>query len=334
MTVRKVNWVFLFSLLIYLGGANAVAMLFPSVSSNIYSWNVLCEFLMILLPALWLTAKKVPVAEVFRIRRISGRTVYYTVLMLFCCYPFFSLASYLTSLLGRSASQDLAQELMQGSVAANLVFFALVPAVVEELVFRGMLYSTYRRTSALGAMFLSALMFGLMHMNLNQFSYTFFFGLFQVLVLEASDSIIASMVAHFTLNGVSVVMAGAMKHASSGLTSLSGDSSQAEAVSQIQSASWFPAVQVYFMAALAIAGLLLAFQCLKKIMAENGRTGEVLGMLGLCQDERGKIRRISKMKSEAKANGKGKNHLITFPLVLAMILCVAYMVMYQMSGVG
>ena len=50
------------------------------------------------------------------------------------------------------------------------------------------------------AALMSGLIFGLMHLNFNQFSYGFVLGVIFAAVVEASGSIYASMAIHFLIN--------------------------------------------------------------------------------------------------------------------------------------
>ncbi len=83
---------------------------------------------------------------------------------------------------------------------------AVVPAVCEELIYRVVLYRGYRRSSALLAVLLTAFLFGIMHMNLNQFSYAFILGILFALINEAAGSVLPSVVLHLYINGRSVVL--------------------------------------------------------------------------------------------------------------------------------
>ena len=56
-----------------------------------------------------------------------------------------------------------------------VIAVALVPCVVEEIIFRGVLYSTYKQCGVGKAAIFTAILFGLFHMNLNQMlCYTYF----------------------------------------------------------------------------------------------------------------------------------------------------------------
>lgn len=84
----------------------------------------------------------------------------------------------------------------------ELVTFSgfLVP-LIEELVFRQFLYKRLRKIKgALFAAIASAALFGLYHMNLVQFIYAFFMGLFICLVYECYDGFVSGLFFHVCAN--------------------------------------------------------------------------------------------------------------------------------------
>jgi len=89
-----------------------------------------------------------------------------------------------------------------------VVFFvvAITPMICEEVIFRGIIYQGYRRTNLLVAILLSSFLFGIMHMNVNQFCYAFILGILFCLINEAAGSFIPSMVMHVYINGRSVLL--------------------------------------------------------------------------------------------------------------------------------
>ena len=69
----------------------------------------------------------------------------------------------------------------------NLLFIAVLPAIVEEYIFRCVLYQGFRRCGLLKTALLTALMFGLAHGNLNQFLYAFAVGIFFIIELICNE---------------------------------------------------------------------------------------------------------------------------------------------------
>ena len=89
------------------------------------------------------------------------------------------------------------QELIAYPFVVQLLIIAVLPACVEEFVFRGLIYHSYRKNGILGAAVLSGLVFGLMHLNINQLSYAAVMGIIFALLVEATGSMYSSMLAHY-----------------------------------------------------------------------------------------------------------------------------------------
>lgn len=88
----------------------------------------------------------------------------------------------------------------------NLLYMAVLPAVVEEFLFRGVLFQGFRSCGLFKTAVLTSLMFALAHGNLNQFLYAFAVGLFLAYLVEASGSVYTSMLAHVCINSVTVAL--------------------------------------------------------------------------------------------------------------------------------
>ncbi len=88
----------------------------------------------------------------------------------------------------------------------EIVITAILPAVCEEIFFRGLVMRAFERTSPVVAVLASSLIFAIMHANLQQLIYAFLFGLILGTVAIISDSLFASMTVHFTLNLASALL--------------------------------------------------------------------------------------------------------------------------------
>jgi membrane protease YdiL (CAAX protease family) len=90
-------------------------------------------------------------------------------------------------------------------IAANvvsIVSMTLVPAVFEELLFRGAILQSLRRFGDGFAMIVSAVLFGLLHGNLSQMPTTFLLGLLFAYFVLRTGSILPAMFFHFVNNGL------------------------------------------------------------------------------------------------------------------------------------
>ncbi len=87
----------------------------------------------------------------------------------------------------------------------NLVTYALLPALVEELVFRGFYISALQPSGERCALVTSALLFGLAHGNLTQMPFAFMLGLLFGWLFLRTGRLWPCMVIHFLNNSLSVV---------------------------------------------------------------------------------------------------------------------------------
>ena len=104
----------------------------------------------------------------------------------------------------------------------DLLVFALVPAVTEELLMRGIVLSTLRPLGNTAAVVLSALMFGLLHGNLAQAPYACLMGLILGGIYVHTASLRTVIAVHALANSVAVIMSYLRLYADSTTASLWG----------------------------------------------------------------------------------------------------------------
>jgi membrane protease YdiL (CAAX protease family) len=110
-----------------------------------------------------------------------------------------------TSSLGNSATAFEAAE--AGGfwrVIGMGVVLAVLPALLEEFFFRGIVALEYERRGAIRAVLMSALLFALCHFDIHNLPVYLFSGALFTLVLFATDSLIATMLLHVVYNVVSL----------------------------------------------------------------------------------------------------------------------------------
>jgi membrane protease YdiL (CAAX protease family) len=91
---------------------------------------------------------------------------------------------------------------------ALVVHVVLLAPVAEELAFRGLIYRIFRRTMLpLAATVLSAVIFGLMHVDPGKAVWAFFLGLIVAVAYEQTRSILAPILIHALFNAVPVGVA-------------------------------------------------------------------------------------------------------------------------------
>lgn len=88
----------------------------------------------------------------------------------------------------------------------NIVTTAVLPAICEETTHRGMLLKGFSPMGRFWAIFLSSLLFGLLHLNIEQFFYATLIGLLLGYISTICDTIYPAMIIHFMNNFISVLM--------------------------------------------------------------------------------------------------------------------------------
>ena len=78
--------------------------------------------------------------------------------------------------------------------------YAVLPALCEEFVYRGILCHEYEKGGVMRAVLISSLFFSLLHFNLQNFPVYFFAGVILALTLYATRSVFGAIIAHFLYN--------------------------------------------------------------------------------------------------------------------------------------
>ena len=81
-----------------------------------------------------------------------------------------------------------------------ILAYAVLPALCEEFVYRGILCHEYEKGGVTRAVLISSLFFSLLHFNLQNFPVYFFAGAILALTLYATRSIFGAIIAHFLYN--------------------------------------------------------------------------------------------------------------------------------------
>lgn len=88
----------------------------------------------------------------------------------------------------------------------NIVTTAVLPAICEETAHRGMLLHGLSSFGTTKAIIFSSILFGLMHMNIEQFFYTTAIGFALGYLTTFCDTIYPAIIIHFTNNALSTFM--------------------------------------------------------------------------------------------------------------------------------
>ena len=142
----------------------------------------------------------------FGFHRVKPLTVVLTIVTCTAMRPVAHLISSLTNVLFPSFFEAAGGTMLGGSFLVNFVGVAMVPVFFEEFVVRGGMLNSYIGTGRLRAgILLTALLFGLQHMNVTQLFYAFVVGIVMGLLFVLTDSIWPGILFHFLNNALAPV---------------------------------------------------------------------------------------------------------------------------------
>lgn len=304
--VKKVNCLFLVTVLVALSASFLPlrGLLKTSASQVLFS-----EIILVLPGAVYLIAGRQNVKEALRLNPIRLSSILWLFLFTVCVTPLMSLINGISMMFVENETIGTMQDITaNGNIASSLILVALIPCIFEEIVYRGLFYREYSKVATVRGMVLSAFLFGIMHGNWNQFSYAFVMGIIFALVIEATDSILASMIMHFIINGTSIVML----HLYSALIRTSEEFAELnEAASELVTKDTLGSLIRSYLP-MAFVGSIFAFFIYCVLAAGEGRLEYVK-----------KLFFVNKRKEVS--NGKSVR-LITVPLLVGMIICVGIMI--------
>ena len=304
MNPKKVNWLFLTTLLV-----EAAVMAFMYLCSDISLGiieSLLLSQLIVLVPAvLFLFGTKTDPGRLIAHNRPKFTTALLVVVFTFLCMPAIIAVNAFSMLFVDNEVAGLQSYMLSVPWWQILLMVGLIGPVSEEFVFRGVIYHGYKTSQRfVGSMLLSALLFGLTHLNFNQMSYAVLVGIVSVLLLEGSGSIFYSMLFHICINTTNVVQMLVQKAQGTIM-------SQEESMAYIERTMQMPykqalAVSVSVYAVIAAGATALA-GCLLYLIVK-------------------KENRVQHMQQLLHGNtGEKRTKLISVPLVISVVLCLLYM---------
>lgn len=148
----------------------------------------------------------------YKFKKLSKKSIFISILIGFIVYFLNSyIASFflfILSLFGYSPSfsTKVATSYPIWLLLINIIFTAVLPAVCEETVHRGMLLCEIKKKNIKKAIIISSLLFGLLHINIYQFFYAAILGGLLAVVTLTTDSIYPAMIIHLMNNALNVYM--------------------------------------------------------------------------------------------------------------------------------
>lgn len=271
--------------------------------------NLIISQCILLIPALiYVLVMKIDIIKCIPYRKIKLSDAVSSLLIGYCLVPLVLLINVISSVFATNYLNSSTTEISQYPFIIQLLLMAFLPTIAEEFVFRGLFYHSYRKNGILGAAILSGVIFGAIHLNINQFCYACVMGMVFALMVEITGSMFSSMLAHFAVNSYSIIM---LK-----LVSISGISVQTEQASQ-QIMSQYSGViillQIAILAVIAIAFISIAYLLFMSMAKRNGRWD------------------YFKLNMKKGLRPQNNEHFITIPLAATLLAAAAFMIFQELA---
>lgn len=145
-------------------------------------------------------------------KKISGKILIISIILGICLYIINSYISTafasIISMFGYETlplnSTGSTQTITYGLLFKEFLLSAVLPGICEEFLHRGIMLSAGKKyANPKFCLFISSLLFGLMHLNINQFFYAAIMGVLMGIVCLVSESIYPTIIIHFMNNFLS-----------------------------------------------------------------------------------------------------------------------------------
>ncbi len=143
------------------------------------------------------------------ISKSSGKKILFYILIaiisFLALYPIITCIDTLLINLGISLN-TLPYELNTSGYLVSLLSVVILPAIVEELLFRGLIFKGLKPYGKVFSISISALIFSLYHISIDQTIYPFLIGLLLGVIMYKENNILYCIVIHFTNNLLSLTL--------------------------------------------------------------------------------------------------------------------------------
>lgn len=307
MNAKKANWTFLATILFYAAAMVILVIFKDKIKLSVVPALLVSQGIVLVPVLLSLIVTRTRLKGFIPCKKMKFTSVLMIIAVTYLSMPLISVTNLISLLFVENEANNLMADFEGISPFLLVLIVGILGPMNEEFIFRGVLYHGYRQSGrVIGAVALSSVLFGMMHLNFNQMAYAIVVGIIGVLLIECTGSIFASVVFHATINTTSVVAA----FAEGAIGKNSADIQNAtEAMSNLTYKEILCiGISVYMVIALiatALAG------CLIYVIARNEKRTAHMEALG----------EICKIKKKEK--------LFSVPLWIAMGLCMAYMILSE-----
>lgn len=321
--IRKVNWFFPILIIGYIFLSVLAAVALNHAGNAVPGWIkfILSEAIILVIALAFLIVNKINPFKTFGYKKIGFLDILFSILIGYCIVPVSLLLSSISQLFTKNYVNDSVNDLLKYPFFVQVILMSIIPALVEEFVFRGLFFSTYKKKYFFKSIALTGLMFGCFHMNINQFIYATFMGMLFAYLVGITGSIWSSVLAHAAFNTYSISMIALLNMILKALGK--GDYMEyAASVSENEAANNVVAkiIGIVFLASLAAGFLVLVYLMLKNMAKRHNQLDKISfkGIRANCSGER--------VANNQPVHRQG---ILDIPLLCGLFMCISYMVIME-----
>lgn len=338
--INKINVTFFMTVIMALAG-NLIIPRIVDPGENQIATLVFSQIFLVLPTLVYITTNRFNLSKTIRFNRIKASNVLLLIIFAYAVAPLMSMINMISMLFVRNDINSAVLDIVdRNPFYLSIGMIAIVPAILEESVYRGVFFNEYRKINLIKGIFLSAFLFALMHLNFNQFFYAFVMGVVFVLVIEATDSIVSSMLIHFVINASSVLSAYMLPR----MQDLLNEVDPTYATDLADSMNMNPTrtelmVSIYAYIPIVILGLAIAVITYLAIAKNSDRLDHVKSIFSgratteqsvAVQNEEVMTDEGIGMESAVLETSSG-GKIMTPALILGIVVCIVWMILNEMS---
>lgn len=309
---RKTNTVFLVMTVVYLLTSLFLSMLSTRSISIPTAVSLILGELIVVIPGLcFLILFRCDLLEWMPFKKVKKSTIAFTALITLTIMPFLYFLNIVSQLFETNVALDLLTKVDE--VPGIVVFFiiGIFGPVCEEIAFRGILFSGFKKSGRIfAAIIWSGLLFGLFHMNLNQFGYACAIGIISALLIEATGSIWPSITMHVIINSYNVLQL----YISQFVYGLLGTDIEELVSSEEMISKTNLIIMAAFLLIPAAGGIVVSVVIYNAIMKREGRKEYVLSILP--------HKKKDKAAYEETTEGEKKPQVFSFSGIVGVLICL------------
>ena len=144
--------------------------------------------------------------DVLKLNKLYFKDTLLIILLAFVFQPIMTFFSLLSQFFFENEIGNFVTGIVNSPYIILLLLIAVLPAVTEEITIRGIVLSGYEDKNIYLSCIITGLLFGIMHLDPQQFLYAAVLGFVLALVVRITNSIFASALIHFFINGTSITL--------------------------------------------------------------------------------------------------------------------------------